>query len=515
MKRKLLAGFMAVCLILTLLPATALAADEGVTTAPDAGTGSTATYVAEVGGEKYTTLQAAINKAENGETVKLIADATEATIQIPKDQEIVLGLGGNTLTLTGGVAIQDVAYKNGIVAAFVNDGTLKIQNGTIKSTGDAHAIANRGTLTIAKNAAVTSSTGYVILNLGGDLTTSGNLTNTKGDGIGTCGGSVKVLGGTVQAKNQSASAATLVAFNRAYDNNSQGADVTISGGNFDSYYYAVSTNNLYSGGETPCNVTITGGTFTSYLSTIYWPSAGTVTVGNPDGTGPSLTSTHGSAMEVCSGTLQVQGGMLTGQGQTGATADWLVSGYRNNSGAGGAGDALTIIARRGSGYDSADLNVTVTGGTFNTKTEYAIRYMDCNLCSDKQIDQDVMVSVSGGEFNGGISAVDAYFVAAADQNFITGGDFSSDVSAYVAPNYECTDPDQDGIYTVSKMEDKLVVGGTVSGDKVIGTLEGTFGGSGTTVEDNTSSDITGSGAETTTNDVAIDLTTTATNTTFT
>lgn len=443
---------MAVCLILTLLPATALAADEGVSTAPDAGTGTTATYVAEiVGGAQYESLQAAINNAKNGETVKLIADATEATIQIPKDKEIVLGLGGNTLTLTGGVPIQDVAYKNGTVAAFVNDGTLKIQNGTIKSTGDAHAIANRGTLTIAKNAAVTSSTGYVILNLGGDLTTSGNLTNTKGDGIGTYGGSVKVLGGTVQAKNQSASAATLVAFNRAYDNNSQGADVTISGGTFDSYYYAVSTNNLYSGGETPCNVTITGGTFTSYLSTIYWPSAGTVTVGNPDGTGPSLTSTHGSAVEVCSGTLQVQGGTLTGQGQTGATADWLVSGYRDHSGAGGAGDALTIIARRGSGYDSADLNVTVTGGTFNTSSEYAIRYMDCNLCSDKQIDQDVMVSVSGGEFNGVISAVDAAYVTPQEQNFITGGDFSSEPDAdYVDAGYTIQYNDDDTYTVVAK-----------------------------------------------------------------
>ena len=512
---------MAVCLILTLLPATALAAEGDASAAVGGSTGPAASVATQTITEDTTNLTSGTWTMSGDVTVK-------GALQVAEGANVTMDLGGNTLTLTaangetytGDFSVDGKAYST--KAPLINKGTLTIQNGTITffcpmiiKAGIVNT--DTGTLTIKDRATINvTSFQYngsdIISNIGGRVITSGTLTSDNNNGITTFGGTVEITGGSITANGAGYpgsldDAAALQIFSEDFTSTGKGANVTISGGELESYAYAASTNNQTSGDS---NLTITGGTFTSHLSTIYWPSAGTVTVGNPDGTGPSLTSTNGSAVEVCSGTLRVQGGTLTGKGQTGATEDGLVSGYRGNSGAGGAGDALTIIARRGSGYDSADLNVTVTGGTFNTNSEYAIRYMDCNQGNAaQQINQDVMVSVSGGEFNGVISAVDASFVAAADQNFISGGDFSSNVSAYVAPNYECTDPDQDGTYTVSKMEDKLVVGGTVSGSEVNGTLEGTFGGSETTVEDNTSEDIIGSGEDSApaTNDVAIDLTT--------
>ncbi|MGI6182074.1 MAG: hypothetical protein ACOYIE_08360, partial [Agathobaculum sp.] len=58
---------------------------------------------------------------------------------------------------------------------------------------------------------------------------------------------------------------------------------------------------------------------------------------------------------------------------------------------------------------------------------------------------------------------------------VTGGTFSSDVSAYVAPNYECVGPDEQGNYTVQKMDSKLVVDkGAVQDSTQSATLEGDF-----------------------------------------
>lgn len=68
MKRKLLSILLTFCLAFSLLPTAALADGEET---PQAEGGEQKTYVAQIGEEKYETLQAAINEAKSGDTIVL------------------------------------------------------------------------------------------------------------------------------------------------------------------------------------------------------------------------------------------------------------------------------------------------------------------------------------------------------------------------------------------------------------------------------------------------------------
>ena len=407
--------------------------------------------VASVKGIPYDDLQEAINAAGNGDTVKLLKETTsEAPITISKGQRFTLDLGGYTLTVSGTQAVQDEqAFGEDKVTktAIVNNGTLTIANGTIITTADCNSITNTGTLeitqdTVLSNSYDTYSGRNLIVNLGGTVTTAGQLTSAANNGICTYGGNIAVTGGTISAthfQDWSNFASGITIFNRSYDNNSTGATVTISGGTIEAAIYAASTNNVYSGGKSPSNLTITGGTLTATKSTaIYWPSAGTLTIGTEDSVGgPTINSERGSAVEICSGTLNVYGGTLNGgtkmtEGDSYPTNQDLVDGYRVNSGSAGTGDAVTVISRRGSGYDTASLTVNIAGGTFNSPKNYGVRYMDCNLATEAdQKKQDVQVEITGGNFDGGIAAVEAEFTEKEDKDFISGGSYSDSVLTYL------------------------------------------------------------------------------------
>ena len=141
MKRKLLAGFMVVCLILTLLPATALAADK----------------VAEVGGVSYATLEEAIKNVPNNGTIKLLTDfvlsdkitVNGGTFTLDMDEHTIsLGAtktsggaiifsGNSDVTITGnGVVDFDESYlgkdaaSTGRMFEVDSDAVLTIENGT-------------------------------------------------------------------------------------------------------------------------------------------------------------------------------------------------------------------------------------------------------------------------------------------------------------------------------------------------------------------------------------------------
>lgn len=407
--------------------------------------------VASVNGVGYDDLQEAIENAGNSDTVKLLKETTSETpITISEGQNFTLDLGGNTLTVTGTQEVQDAqAFGEGKVTqtAIANNGTLTIANGTIITTADCNSITNTGTLKITQDTVLSNSYGTyngrnLIVNLGGTVTTAGQLTSTANNGICTYGGEIAVTGGTISAthyQDWSNCASGITIFNRSYDNNSTGATVTISGGTIEAAVYAASTNNVYSGGNSPSNLTITGGTLTATKSTaIYWPSAGTLTIGTEGSAGgPTINSERGSAVEICSGTLNVYGGTLNGgtkmtEEDSYPTDQDLVNGYRGNSGSAGTGDAVTVISRRGSGYVTAPLTVNIAGGTFNSPKNYGVRYMDCNFATeaDKKM-QNVQVEITGGSFDGGIEAVDATFIQKEDKDFISGGSYSDSVSTYL------------------------------------------------------------------------------------
>ena len=407
--------------------------------------------VASVNGVGYGDLQEAINAAGNSDTVKLLKETTsEKPITISEGQSFTLDLGGNVLTIQGTQEVRDVqafGKDKATQTAIVNNGTLTIANGTIITTADCNSITNTGTLeithdTVLSNIYETYSGRNLIVNLGGTVTTAGQLTSTANNGICTYGGKVEVTGGTISAthfQDWSNFASGITIFNRSYDNDSTGAKVTISGGTIEAAIYAASTNNVYSGGKSPSNLTITGGTLTATKSTaIYWPSAGTLTIGTEGSVGgPTINSERGSAVEICSGTLNVYGGTLNGgtkmtEEDSYPTDQDLVDGYRGNSGSAGTGDAVTVISRRGSGYVTAPLTVNIAGGTFNSPKNYGVRYMDCNLATGAdQKTQDVQVEITGGNFDGGIAAVEAKFTKTEDKDFISGGSYSDSVSTYL------------------------------------------------------------------------------------
>ena len=97
-------------------------------------------YVAKVNNVKYETLQAAINAAKGGSTVRLLADVTlTETAVFPAGKKVDLNLMGHNITATG--------------TALRINGTTDIQstggNGTIESTGNvAVAVGNNAKVTV-------------------------------------------------------------------------------------------------------------------------------------------------------------------------------------------------------------------------------------------------------------------------------------------------------------------------------------------------------------------------------
>lgn len=92
------------------------------------------------------------------------------------------------------------------------------------------------------------------------------------------------------------------------------------------------------------------------------------------------------------------------------------------------------------------------------------------------------LTINGGTFKNKGTSIIEVTAANADVS-ITGGTFSSNVSAYVPENYECVKNEGEGTYTVKEMEAKLVVTPEESSDgNISATLEGNYSSSGTQIE---------------------------------
>ena len=138
MKRKLCSVLLALCMVLTLLPVSAMAEGgaEAGESAPAEVPAAETEYVAQIGATKYKTLQAAIDAvpASTPTTIDVLADLTPDTLNTVASADrqmaftkagvnITLNLNNHTVTALGGEAIK-------INAANV---TLTITNGTIEN----------------------------------------------------------------------------------------------------------------------------------------------------------------------------------------------------------------------------------------------------------------------------------------------------------------------------------------------------------------------------------------------
>ena len=134
MKRKILTLLLALAMVLTMLPMTALAAEGNV---------------AEVNGQGYSTLQSAINAVQTAGTVKLLENVTES-VTIPAGATITLDLNGKTL-VNSAVAQDNTVPDGERKHTITNNGTLTIEDsvggGVVDNVSHGRAaIYNNGTI---------------------------------------------------------------------------------------------------------------------------------------------------------------------------------------------------------------------------------------------------------------------------------------------------------------------------------------------------------------------------------
>ena len=239
------------------------------------------TYVAEVNGTKYETLQAAINAAGSGEIVTLLCNTRE---NVTINNDITLDLGGKTLTNAGEHTIvnngtltimdsvgtgkvDNVTHGHG---ALVNNGTVILSGGTFERSAEKgtfepygpggnswYTIANYGTMTINNGTTVKNAGGYSsnIRNGGQDSTAKLTINGGTFDGgVNTVkndpNGVLEIKGGELKNTAQY----VIMNWNQA----------TISGGTFETAETAgaVLFSSTYGTDGTACGeLTITGGTF--------------------------------------------------------------------------------------------------------------------------------------------------------------------------------------------------------------------------------------------------------------
>ncbi len=172
-------------------------------------------FVAEIGSQGYESLQAAIDAAQDGQTVTLLADATEDVVI---SKSITLDLGGKTLTNTNA----------GKATISVTGGTVTVKNGNVVGGTSYYNIevtkGSNANLTLTDVTATAGNTGSSMIDNWGTLTiTSGTYTGGLNVVKSEEGSVLNISGGTFTL-DYATNGYTGVIF--AY------GDTTISGGEF-------------------------------------------------------------------------------------------------------------------------------------------------------------------------------------------------------------------------------------------------------------------------------------------
>lgn len=239
---------------------------------------------------------------------------------------------------------------------------------------------------------------------------------------------VTVNGGEIQGRDASAAIArkSKLTLNDGILDGSviteyEGATFVMNGGSVQATGSDIAVMGNAEEGHGDVTIVINGGTITSDVTALYLPQSGTTTI-----KGGSITGAAG--IEIKSGRLEISpisDDALTiealGTPYSGGTPD---SNLNNEDGA-------AIAVTGDIGY-SGDIDVTVSGGTFNSA--YGMAFWAYNPDSSRCIKN---IDISGGIFTGGkynskkYSACAAYNV----RGFVRGGSFSTDPAAFVSRGY--------------------------------------------------------------------------------
>ena len=279
---------------------------------PD-GTHGVSGSVAQVGFKAFNTLQAAIDAAQDGETVTLLADATEdATVAAGKN--ITLDLGGKTLTNTN-------TNTGKATLTIAKDATATVKNGSIVGGTGYYTIDNYGTATLEGVTATAGNTDSSMIRNDGTMTIE----------------SGSYSGGLDVVKSE------------------EGSTLTINGGKFE-LSYAVSnsfTGVIYTYGTTAIN----GGEFVCSATGPNWASPCVVITGEVTGyksstkiTGGKFVNKHARGKifhgygKATSDNFEVTGGTFNKS----VSDDFLADGFTCVKGSDGTYGIATAIAQVGS-----------------------------------------------------------------------------------------------------------------------------------------------------------------------
>lgn len=310
------------------------------------------TYCAQVGNGKYETLAAAIEAAQNGDTVKLVGNETvSATVAV--DKNLTLDLGGNTLTGTNCRALHITSGKLELTGSGTVKSTGIDVDSSVVRVGDNNGAARNVELVIGKDVVIESPNSYGV------------------GAFGTATTEKLTIYGTIKS--------------------------------------TAPANGSYDG----CAVT-TLGTDTSTLATIIIKEDAKISAANtnavylPAGSltveGGEITGTTGIYFK--STNMTISGGTITGNG-----VKQVYQEYHN--GGISTGEAVTIDSCN---YPGGIGSVSIRGGEFSSTNANAI-----------------------GSYNSNSGSLQT--------NFVTGGTFSSDPTAYVAEGYVAMKNDN-GTWTV-------------------------------------------------------------------
>lgn len=300
--------------------------------------------------EYCSSLQAAVDAATSGQTVKLLADVTlDASLAIPAGKSLTLNLNGYTLTGPSG--------KNYAIA---NSGNITLTGGTITGYGVARNAASGATITVTDGTyTATGANGFI------------NVTDAVG-----C--AVTINGGTFTAQE------AVVATGR-----SKNSSITVNGGTLTSIDNAVLMDNG-SSGYTGNTITVTGGTLNGGITT-----AGYVACG--------IYCANDTTVNVTGGTFNITGGcgILARAGKVSVSGTTVIN--TTGTATGKVGDSRVVVpcapivydsAANYPGYDETTTEFAVSGGTFTADGQD----VDCIVQVADEGDA-TSIAVSGGTFN--------------------------------------------------------------------------------------------------------------------
>lgn len=388
-------------------------------------------------------LKTAIASADNGSTVKMLKDTAIDPIKIEKTT-LTIDLGGHKLTINDS-AVQRDASTYGI--DFIG-GTLTIKNGDIEDardsdnrTGGYTAVNSMGNLSIenvdlilydASNAAGTNNIGYRITN-SQTLTISGSSTITSNSTTDADCGSVGVvilgLGNMINTTN-------LVLED----------DATISVGQ-----YGISGNGTIPGADSSTDYRGTTITIRDNAQVtaangwgIYHPQDGTLNI-QDNANVSGLTG-----IEIRSGTLNMTGGTV----ESIATESNAFAIDADSGGATTTGVGIAVVQH------TTKLNITVDVIGGGVKGYYAVFQEDVAENGDDSA-QKIDITLRSGNFEStgtdSVTVGDKTYAPSAvygeqEKDMVVGGNYSTDVSDYVAEGSEIQQ-NPDGSFVVTSEED--------------------------------------------------------------